>query len=414
MPNQIPAIRRSLPTTVNDHTHRVLAALDLLYRASYAEFPVSVIELPITESGLLTLENELEFQVRWSLNITKELVALTNSERAKVGEIVAPFTSDSVTEYMGRIQGVKLERSKFNSLTWRSELPSKLALQKQYRQEIDDLTKAIVCGEEDFQHRMRYIPTGISWMGAEDNDEVAFDVERPRHRVAITAPFWMGAGPVTQRLYKAVMKNNPSEHDIPDCPVDHVRWTDALVFCNRLSRLESLTPCYPMTKVVERDLCSVTSYSSPVLQSVLKQLPDPKANGYRLPTEAEWEYAARANQETLYSGGDALSEIAWYHDNSARQSHPICQKNPNQFGLFDMTGNVWEWCWDSWDGQSYSKDPKILHHNSFCKGQGFKRTTRGGSWYDSPQSVRITHRIAGDLLYPDSGQGFRVVRTVCG
>ena len=280
--------------------------------------------------------------------------------------------------------------------------------------QLQDLTLPVLCGEDGLQHQLRYIPAGLFKMGAAADDQEAFDVEKPRHSVAISAPFWMGAAPVTQRLYAEVMKTNPSRYTILSCPVDNVRWIDALIFCNRLSRREGLSPCYPIDEKLEKKLLLLQSAEDPLLRSLLEQHPHDHADGYRLPTEAEWEYAARSNQDSLYSGGDELSDVGWYYDNSAEQSHPVCQKAPNAFGLYDMSGNVWEWCWDSWDEQPYSNDSAALIHNSLCQNVGVKRITRGGSWYDSPQSSRITHRLAGDVLYRDPGQGFRVVRTVCG
>ena len=108
------------------------------------------------------------------------------------------------------------------------------------------------------------------------------------------------------------------------------------------------------------------------------------------------------------------AKLAWYHDNSAQQSHPCAQKTANAFGLHDMSGNVWEWCWSSWDGEPYAppKDQPIVHR--LTQDKGLKRICRGGSWYDSAEGCRVTHRLASSPLSLDSGQGFRIVRTVIG
>ena len=178
-----------------------------------------------------------------------------------------------------------------------------------------------------------------------------------------------------------------------DCPIIEVTWYGAVAYCNWKSKQKNLTPCYI---IKEREVeC------------------DWSANGYRLPTEAEWEYAARSGgqKDQKWSGTNQREKIekyAWYNSNSEFRPHKIGQKKPNPAGLYDITGNVWEWCWD-WYGQ-YSKSSQA---NPRGPSLGQKRIIRGGGWHSGPYNIRNSYRC-----YPqhpiESGNdiGFRVVRAV--
>lgn len=196
------------------------------------------------------------------------------------------------------------------------------------------------------------------------------------------SPFLMDKYPVTQALYQQVMNKNPSHFKGEDRPVEKVSWFDAVEFCNELSRQANLNEAYEITeKQVKRR---------------------PEATGYRLPTEAEWEYACRAGTKGDHYGN--LEKIAWYDKNSENETHGVGQKKANDFGLFDMLGNVWEWCND-WYGD-YSKesvtDPVGVEN-------GTDRVIRGGSWYDDARDVRSAGRFRGTPDGRGSGLGFRLV-----
>src|SRR5262249_18504999 len=161
---------------------------------------------------------------------------------------------------------------------------------------------------------------------------------KPQHRVRITRPFYLGVTEVTQGQYQAVMGENPSQFKTSDdLPVDNVSWFDAVKFCDRLSERENRKPCY----LIDGDQVSITG-----------------GNGYRLPTEAEWEYACRAGSATAFGFGDdeaRLGGLAWFSGNSGGKTHPVAQRQANAFGLYDMHGNVWEWCWDAYDADYYKR-----------------------------------------------------------
>jgi len=185
--------------------------------------------------------------------------------------------------------------------------------------------------------------------------------------------FYIAKFPITQAVYSEITKTNPSTFKGPQNPVETITWKDAIVFCNLLSEREGLNPCYS------------------ILDDNINF--DKIANGYRLPTEAEWEYACKAGTISIRYG--ELDEIAWYKDNAGGTTHAVGQKIPNAWGLYDMLGNVWEWCADIYDESVY----------------GSYRIIRGGGWADEARSVMATtRRRSHPLKFSIDDLGVRVVR----
>ena len=186
-------------------------------------------------------------------------------------------------------------------------------------------------------------------------------------------------------------------------PVTVISWYDAVMYCNWLSRKEGFTPVYTIDK----------SREDPNNSSVFDEFKwtvscNWKANGYRLPTEAEWEYAARGGTKSKgykYSGSDDIGSVAWYYDNSDWQTHAVGTKAPNELGIYDMSGNLWEWCWD-WYGyypESRSSDPKGA-------GAGSYRVLRGGSWLNYGFICRVAYRNSNVPDFRYNYYGLRVLR----
>ena len=151
---------------------------------------------------------------------------------------------------------------------------------------------------------------------------------------------------VTQALYKIVMGENPSNHKGPDYPVENVSWFDAIYFCNKLSARRGLTPVYAVNGETDVSKWDYIPHSKKSLSSVSQNT---KANGYRLPTIGEWDCAEKGGEKFKYAGSDNLNEVSWYRENSGNNTHPVAQKKTNGYGLYDMDGNVCEWCWDDKD-----------------------------------------------------------------
>ncbi len=233
------------------------------------------------------------------------------------------------------------------------------------------------------------IPAGEFNMGSLSGDDPD---NRPVHKVKLLNPFLMAKTEISQKQWKVVMSNsNPSHpNDVgDDKPVQQVTFTRAIQFCNELSKMEQRTPCYTING--ESVTCNWD------------------ANGYRLPTEAEWEYAARAGQTDEFLATDILN-MAWCSDNAAGHTKPCGTKPANLFGLYDMLGNVYEMCWDFYDAEYYKTGDKIdpWGPNEITP----ERVMRGGSFQNSPELCGATIRKS----YPSTNDnynfnlGFRVVR----
>jgi len=210
------------------------------------------------------------------------------------------------------------------------------------------------------------IPPGGFDMGSENRDSD----ERPVHRVRVSKAFELGKYPVTQEQWEAGMGSNPSYFKGPDRPVETVSWNDVQEFLKKLNR---------------------------------------RGDGhlYRLPTEAEWEYAARAG--TTGDSPAELDAVAWYHGNSRAQTHPVGQKQPNAWGLYDMLGNVWEWCRDWYSPDYYRNSPTV---DPPGPPSGSQRVLRGGSSYYNASYLRAATRFRGEPGDRSINLGFRCVREV--
>jgi formylglycine-generating enzyme required for sulfatase activity len=205
-----------------------------------------------------------------------------------------------------------------------------------------------------------WIEAGTFMMGCSSGDDDCYLNERPAHQVTLTKGFWIGQTPVTQEAYKRVTGKNTSHFKGDGLPVDHITWEEAKHYC--------------------------------------------ETTGMRLPTEAEWEYAARAGNPRARYG--EVDSIAWYDDDSGSQTHPVGSKDPNAWKLYDMLGNVWQWTAD-WYGEKYYD----LHEDEDPQGPpaGSSRTFRGGSWGSLARSVRASYRGWGEPGFEEYSFGVRCV-----
>jgi len=243
----------------------------------------------------------------------------------------------------------------------------------------------------DGPFQMTDLPGGTFWMGSLSADAMASDDERPRHRVRV-AGFRICQVPVTRDQWRKVMKVEDWGYGGGTHPAIVSYWEDALVFCNRLSERQGYRRCYRLVGLKRRR----------------RWVCDWRADGYRLPTEAEWEYACRAGTDTRWPFGDGEGDLeyyAWFAGNSGGDVHAVGEKRPNSWELFDMHGNTQEWCWD-WYGPYEAveqTDPRGPLH-------GEHRVMRGGSGSDPPVLLRSAARTDGVNDVQRRSVGFRCVR----
>jgi formylglycine-generating enzyme required for sulfatase activity len=250
---------------------------------------------------------------------------------------------------------------------------------------------------------MIFVDWGGFLMGSEyssyDNS-----LEKPLHMVTLS-PFYINKFEVTQKEWFDVMGTTlQQQRDISnkssdlcgegdDFPMYYVNWYEAIEYCNKLSLKEELTPAYTIN---ERDVKW-----------------DRKANGYRLPTEAEWEYAAgggrilsgNRRERYRYSGSNTVDDVAWYSSNSNSTTHEVGKKSPNTLGIYDMSGNVSEWCWDLYE--NYSSESQIDPQGA---SSGSYRVFRGGNWNNEAYNLSNTYRYRTSPYERNNNIGFRVVR----
>ena len=246
-----------------------------------------------------------------------------------------------------------------------------------------DTAKAPIpaAGESKFESgvQMVLIPGGRFIMGEENQIDAA------PHEVVLS-PFYMDKNLVTQEQYEKVMGENPSRWKGGTNPVEQMRWSDAARYCNARSRSEGLEPCYNLNTWQ----CNF------------------EANGYRLPTEAEWEYACRAGTQTAYSFGNdpsKLKDYAWFDENAGGKPHPVGQKPANPWGLYDMHGNVWQWCNDFYKVDYYQESPKEDPRGPTT---GDTKVVRGGAWKFSAECCRCGYRYNEDPGYADVCFGYDI------
>ncbi len=195
---------------------------------------------------------------------------------------------------------------------------------------------------------------------------------------------------VTEKLYIAIMGENPSRFKGDNLPVEKVSWYDAIYFCNKLSERHGLSPVYAVDGKTDVSSWGYRVHNGNSIRGDITQ--NLKADGFRLPTNDEWEYAAKGGQNYKYAGSNNLDEVGWYEDNSREKTHPVAQKKPNGYGLYDMSGNVFEWVWDS--------------------PHGYYRYNRGGCWLLRDSHCELSDGFYSSANYQSAWCGFRIVRTV--
>ncbi len=310
------------------------------------EGTVAASALPVkTRHGVLSIPLTKIQKAMVAADATSIDVRCTSGDRI-VGKLI-PGKTVSIKTHDGNVQ-----------------LPTEKIAMLMHRAIVLDLGK-------DVTMKLVAIPKGEFQMGAPPTEKDRRGNEGPLRQIKISRKFFMGTTEVTQSQYEAVLGNNPSQFKHPDNPVETADWNDAMAFCKALSK-----------KTGKRVM---------------------------LPTEAQWEYACRAGTKGRFSFGNDnkdLDDHAWRDTNSGGKTHPVGKKKPNPFGLYDMHGNVWEWCRDYFHDRSYASmrnvDPEETRVSPY-------RVQRGGSWSKIPRACRSAMRARSSPDHKDPNFGFRVI-----
>jgi formylglycine-generating enzyme required for sulfatase activity len=292
-----------------------------------------------------------------------------------------------------------------HALTQSIDLENRAALEARQQQLLGaGVLPATVVITNSLDMKFALIPSGEFLMGSHAQEVGRFRNELQRS-VKITRPFLMSVAPVTQRQYAMVRDERPSyfsrqgggarfmRTNTDRHPVESVLWDNAIEFCNAISAKEGLTPFY------------VHAYA-PAGRTFLPKIEIAGGDGYRLPTEAEWEYACRAGATTAWCFGDDKERLGEFAHFGNRATRPVGVLRPNAFGLYDMHGNVWEWCWDRWG----KYDPRNTVDPQGAK-KGNARVIRGGSWLSASHVTRSASRDSS-RNEGDNTIGFRICRTL--
>ncbi len=320
------------------------------------------------ESAYQAMET-LDFQVQWSAQLPNILQGLSLAEVEQLSIPAVPYTAKSIGDFLKSVQDLKAERSFTARFQNRYRCTEKML-------QIQNIAARIQRGQPFVE--MALISSGRYSIGERDHP-------LGRRPVTLSRSFFMGMQPVTQQLFHFVYPKHRFAFEADDAPVECVTWFQALAFCNALSKLDGLEPCYQLASSVASIRWNI------------------EANGYRLPTEMEWEAAAQTG--LLHLSTYTLLEHAWCMDNSHGQTHAVAQKKPNQRCIYDMLGNVWEWCWDGYGEYSPQAtfDPKGVQNAS-------RRIIRGGSWRNSTAAIGVSKRDKEIAAEARDDLGFRLAR----
>ena len=396
--------------------------LSSYFEAGFPDWGKEELTFPLEESWVEYIKGAVDFDLTWRIQWEKEKLGVHPRYHKDLPELPKHITTADVAGLLSTLKKVRdrwgnkiasmFASFSIDSIIYESAFSAQM--QKYEREKSKRKSRERAYIEAEKKYRKNKLKLFNLWFELREDERQHLlgmlkidprknrSIEETQSHLYPKVEFYISKYLCTQRLYEFVMGVNPSRFKGEQLPVERVSWCEAVLFCNKLSQREDLTPYYKIPKELEKFFQKGTTFDADAINELsLGIKPNHDANGYRLPTELEWEYCAKAEEEYVYSGSNSVDEVAWCRENSDTQTHNVAQKKENSFGLYDMSGNVWEWCWDLAEQETAStSDHKI----------NVQRVYRGGSWYYGAKNIQLSCRAKGHAATRTNDLGFRIVR----
>lgn len=397
--------------TINQQENILESKMNELFTTLDELYPQGIRKTPVF---LLIKESAEEILKKNNLDYIKEIVE-TKRENPKYNFTIIIIDNENIPTQLNNlasfvdkleldnennIRNYILNLSKFEKINLNSEeIEEVISLLKSNIRKIANKKKQNI--EENKFKDMIFVKGGSYKPEFVDEEKEVFDIEVCKYLV-------------TQDIWQEIMKDNPSNFQGEKRPVDSVTWWEALEYCNKLSEKYNLEPVYDLSQR-KQGILKIFQLNSEVVYPDVADFQ--KTEGFRLPTQIEWEWFARGGEiaiqeetfEYKYSGSDNIDEVAWYNMTASNKTHNVGLKKANQLGLYDCTGNIWEWCYDTIEG---SIPQSALYIYTALDSSKKYRELRGGSWANGVDTSTVTFRDYYDASYGESNIGFRIVRTI--
>ena len=395
--------------TINFLNDSVESGMDDLFNTLDELYPQGIRKIPVfllIKGGIdeILKKNNLDY-FREIFETKKEaprynftVVIADNEDVPPQLESIVDFIDKQITDNEGAIKKYILDLAKFEKLELDENNIEKII--KELKGTIKKYSGRKATNVESKLENMVFVQGRKYQPSFADEEKEVFDIEVCKY-------------PTTQKMWMEVMENNPSEFKGDNKPVEFVSWWQALEYCNKLSEKYGLEPVYDLSKS-EQGILMIKELGGETVYPDVANFKN--TEGFRLPTEVEWEWFARGGQKAIeqgtfdytYSGSNNINEVAWFKENSGSQTQDVGLKKPNQLGLYDCSGNVWEWCYDTIEN---IEEGKNYIYKAFDSSNIYRRL-KGGSWYGNAEGYAVLYRYFYQATSADNNVGFRIVRTV--
>ena len=396
--------------TINFLNDSIESGMDDLFNTLDELYPQGIRKVPVfllIKGGIdeILKKNNLDY-FREIFETKKEaprynftVVIADNEDVPPQLEGIVDFIDKQITDNEGAIKKYILDLAKFEKLELDENNIEKII--KELKGTIKKYSGKKATNVESKFENMIFVQGGKYQPSFADEEKEVFDIEVCKY-------------PTTQKMWMEVMENNPSRFKSDNKPVESITWWQALEYCNKLSEKYGLEPVYDLSKS-EQGILMIKELGGEIVYPDVANFKN--TEGFRLPTEVEWEWFARGGQIAIeqgtfdytYSGNNNINEVAWFKENSGNQTHDVGLKKPNQLGLYDCTGNVWEWCYDTTESIEVGKN---YIYKAFDSSNIYRRL-KGSSWYDNAELCAVLYRFNRKAVEESFiNVGLRIVRTI--